>query len=268
MSIFASLYLLPPVALVVPLALAVLWLARRVPRRRRGWIHGLCQAVAVVALLATLPAVHKGLSWPVRTLVPDWDEAGRPPVGAVVVPTGGSFADSNDRRWPSRETVRRVALGAALAEDTGLPLAVSGGSPEEEPFSEAALAVDLLDLERSAVMLDTTARNTHENAGAFRRLLEPRCIRSVVVVTDSIHLARMAASLRAVGFRVYGHGLGLNLDQPVEAADFAPSNRGLGYMHKVASGYAGILYYLVRGRFTVSDLLGNGREESADAPPA
>ncbi len=266
MSDFVGSYFLPPVSLVVLLSLAVLWLAIGLPWQRRGWFRGLCMALGILGLLSTLTAFQKLVSWPLRTLVPSWVEQGRPSVGAVVVPTGGSFDDPTGNRWPSRETVRRVALAAALAEEAGLPLAVSGGSPEEEPFSEAALAVDLLGMDRNAVLLDTAARNTHENAQAFTRLLEPLGVRSVVVVTDSIHMARMSASLRAAGFRVYGHNLGIHLVSPFEAKDFVPSNGGLGSTYRVASGYAGILYYLVKGRFSVDDLLGLAQDGTAEIP--
>ncbi len=253
MNPFAALYLLPPVSLVVPLALLGLWVAAAMPRHRRG-AAGICRAIAVVALLATFPVVSKLLVWPLTTLVTDWDDAGLPPVGAVVVPTGGSFSDAAGGRWPSRETVRRAATGAAVAGELGLPLAISGGSPEELPASEAALVADLLDLDRSAVLLDLAARNTHENAQAFARLLHPRGIRAVLAVTDVVHLPRFAASLRTAGFTVYGRTLGLGIDAPIEPADFAPSNRGLDYFGGLAAGYGGIIYYLIRGRFAFRDL--------------
>jgi len=250
----------------VPLALALIWLAARMPRRRRGWASGLCIALAAIALLATLPAFSKIVSWPLRTLVPNWELSGRPFVGAIVVPTGGSFSDSTGRRWPSRETVRRAVLGSELAKETGLPLALSGGSPEELPYSEAVLVADLLGLDRDSLLLDATARNTHENALAFARLLTPLGVRRVVLVTDGIHMVRMAASLRAAGFDVYGHTLGLGLDEPIRAKDFIPSNGGLGYTHAVASGYAGNLYYLAKGRFSVAELFGSDTRHGQDAP--
>jgi len=266
MNFFAGTYLLPPVSLVVLLSIALLWLARGLPRKTRRRTRSLCVALGAVGLLATLPVTPKLLSWPLRSLVPGWEEENRPPVAAVVVPTGESFADPTGRLWPSSSTVRRTTVGAALAKETGLPLLVTGGSPLNEPISEAALVVDLLNLDHSTLLLDTTARNTHENALAVARLLDAQAIRSVVVVTDGIHITRMSASLRAAGIRPYGHTLKLHLDAPIEAMDFVPSNRGLGYLRQIASGYTGVLYYLARGRFSIGDLLGTTRIDSPDPP--
>lgn len=254
MNEIARLYLLPPVVLVVPLALIVLTLLRGMPRHRPV-LAALCSLLALVALAATLPVTTKVLVLPLKAGAPHWPAAGRPPAGAVAVPTGGSFEDATGTRRPTRSTVDRAALGAALAARHGLPLAISGGSPEELPYSEAALAVEVLGLDREAVLLDLTARNSRENATAFARLLHPRNIRTVVLVTDAIHMARMAALLRAEGFTVYGNSLGRGFDSPVEWRDFIPSNRGIDYFLQVSAGYGGIAYYLARGYLGLEDLI-------------
>jgi len=241
-------FLLPPFSLLV-LAVCGLWLVRRGGRRGLR----LTGAAILLNFALCIPAVPKLLAWPL--LVADGDLATVPPTGtAVFAPTGGSFEIGEGETWPSSASLRRVKRGWEVATSRSLPLVVSGGTPDGEGPAEARTTVERLGIDPAAVMLDTEARNSHENALAARAMLSSKGISTLILVSDESHLRRMAAALRGQGFVVVPvnveptvlHGLGW--------MDFVPSNYGLGITREVGLMYGGLAYYLATRRIAFRDI--------------
>ncbi len=101
---------------------------------------------------------------------------------------------------------RRLKIGIRLFERGAAPLLVlSGGGngpvPEAELMQRAAIAHGV---SPTVLLIDAVSRDTVENARETERLLSTRGLRSVVLVSDRIHLPRAALLFRLAGLRVAG----------------------------------------------------------------
>jgi uncharacterized SAM-binding protein YcdF (DUF218 family) len=99
---------------------------------------------------------------------------------------------------------RRVECGVGLFRAGAAPvLVLSGGGygavPEAERMRRAALAAGVPE---AALLIDPVSRDTFENARETARLLRPRGVASVVLVSDRTHLPRAALLFRLAGLRV------------------------------------------------------------------
>jgi len=103
----------------------------------------------------------------------------------------------------SGDSATRATEAAALHLESGLPIAVSGGSPLEEGVeSEAAAAFRLLvrlGVPSEAIIIEGESRNTWENAQYLKDETE---FRSIYLVTSAYHMRRAIESFSAQGYRV------------------------------------------------------------------
>jgi len=102
--------------------------------------------------------------------------------------------------------LRRLEIGIRLYEAGTAPLLVlsgggSGPLPEAEVMRRAAVAYGVSE---TAMLVDTVSRNTVENAREAARLLSARELRSVLLVSDRVHLPRATLLFRLAGLRVAG----------------------------------------------------------------
>jgi uncharacterized SAM-binding protein YcdF (DUF218 family) len=77
----------------------------------------------------------------------------------------------------------------------------AGPVPEAEIMRHRALARGLPE---TALLIEPRSRNTVENARETARLLHARGLRSVLLVSDRVHLPRAALLFRLAGLRVAG----------------------------------------------------------------
>jgi uncharacterized SAM-binding protein YcdF (DUF218 family) len=101
---------------------------------------------------------------------------------------------------------RRLEIGIRLFERGAAPLLVlSGGGRgplrEAELMRRAAIAHGV---PPTAMLVDPVSRDTFENAGETARLLSARGLRSVLLVSDRVHLPRAALLFRLAGLRIAG----------------------------------------------------------------
>lgn len=143
----------------------------------------------------------------------------------------------------SLESQRRTNRGIELYQRGLAPLVVflggggSGGPSEAEVRAEQARLHGIPD---SAILTDTRANTTREEAIRMRALLGPRGVRSVLVVTNSGHLARACPLFQRAGFRVHA----APSDTFGDAED--PESR-LALMRVVVTEALGWLYYRLAG---------------------
>lgn len=246
-----------PIPLILLLAVGVLL------GLRRG-LGRLLVTVATVMLVAVcLPSVGRLLERPLIAAAPVFDPAHDPRDAAILVPTAGIFPDAAALWWPSSESVLRAVVGRKLHAATGLPLLLIGGSPRGESESEAmvvARAMQLVDSRDNpvpGVFLETAAANSMETAAAAKPILDQLGVHHIVLITSPTHTARMAASLRHLGYTVSIHidEEAPTMDEPLGALEpFIPSADGLWRSTGAVHEYLGIVWYLLNGYLTVSDL--------------
>lgn len=177
------------------------WMLVRVGWRRTGrvlaWFGG------ASLLLLTLPICGNGLlqmlerypALPAQGVLPDGPRA-------IVVLGMGRYAGAPEYGGDtvSRGGLERIRYAAALQRRTGLPLLASGGSFGPAEPSEAELMASVLNNEFGVPVrwLETTSRNTEENARQSRVLLNAAGISRVYLVTHAWHMPRaMEAFARA-----------------------------------------------------------------------
>jgi uncharacterized SAM-binding protein YcdF (DUF218 family) len=107
---------------------------------------------------------------------------------------------------PSARLTRRLDCGVRLLQWGVAPLLLlSGGGngpvPEAEIMRRMALARGVPE---AALLVEPRSRDTVENARETARLLRSRGARSVVLVSDRVHLPRAALLFRLAGLRVAG----------------------------------------------------------------
>jgi uncharacterized SAM-binding protein YcdF (DUF218 family) len=197
------------VALTYPLTLS-LWLglcgivAAILRWRKTG---GALLALAVLwSLLWSLPPVSDGLRGLLERRYSVVDESELPTADAVVVLGGGS-----QYGWLNRPNVRpedlessRLAAGARVWLAGRAPVVIlSGGGVRG--ISEArrmASAIVRLGVPDSVLLLEERSRDTRDNAQFTAELVQPQGVRTILLVTSSLHMPRAALLFREAGFQV------------------------------------------------------------------
>lgn len=187
--------LMPPTSLFW---LGLAGIALAAAKRRRRWGVGLLAAsVAGLYLLATpltggllMASLDRHPALPASGPLP-----GTPEIGCVVILGGGLREGAREHGGDtvSALTLERLHYGTVLAERTGLPVLITG-------FTAPEMA-DVLArrFHHRARWLESTSRNTHQNAVETARLLDAEGIHRVYLVSHFWHLPRALAAFRHAG---------------------------------------------------------------------
>jgi len=215
---------LPPTG---PLLVAGLGIAlfRRVPRLGRA-----LAAAGVAALLAlSVPAVADFLVGLVDTSRP-FDPQAAKSAKAVVILGGGIRHNAPEYGGDTLATLtlERVRYGARVAQLTGLPILVSGGTVlAGEP--EGNLMADSLarDFGMPVRWVEAASRTTHENAVRSAAMLKRDGIDRIVLVTHVFDTRRAIAEFEAQGLSVVAAPTGGSSTGEGTVLDYMPSMGGL-----------------------------------------
>jgi uncharacterized SAM-binding protein YcdF (DUF218 family) len=227
-------FILPPGIFFVLIALA-LWCGRA-----RRWMQWLAGCALVLFMAMTLGVVGYGLSSLFESRWPPLEQARAKQLRAddafIVVLGGGRTLGAIE--YPEAETLssasmRRSLYAARLAGATGLKIAVSGGKPAGGAVSEAGLMRDFIekDLRQPVALVEDQSFDTRQNALYVAKSLDARKIRTVVLVTDVVHMPR------SVHFRA---------SAPLNITDFLPSVDGLEMTRYAVREMVGALWYRLR----------------------
>jgi len=156
----------------------------------------------------------------------------------------------------------RLIYGAQLYRDHKAQLVVvSGGSmpwnegtpPESTQMAEV---MQMLGVPRSAILEESSSRNSHENAAYTSRLLLAHNLHRVLLVTSAIAMPRALAVFRKQGIDAiaaptdfttdHGHLNGTS-GLEVEALSLVPSSRALEESGGALHEYLGLLIYRLVG---------------------
>ena len=125
----------------------------------------------------------------------------------VIVLLGGAIrGDTHMGTLPDlNQQADRLVAALALYKAGKAPRVLLSGGGHPEDRSEAAQMRDLLEVmgvPATAMILETSSRNTHDNARYSAQLLALRDVKSILLVTSAFHMPRAAAAFRAQGLDV------------------------------------------------------------------
>jgi uncharacterized SAM-binding protein YcdF (DUF218 family) len=250
LSALAGALLLPPLNGLL-LCAAGLFLR---PRRRRAGNLLLALGAALLLVLST----RAGALLLVRPLENQY----APPAGpgnaqAIVILGAGRQANApeyGNADAASMNGLKRLEYGAYLHKQTGLPILVTGGSPDGSPESEASLMARVLrqDFDVAARWQEGRSNNTAENAAMSAALLKPAGIERVLVVTDAIHMPRAMRAFAATGLQATAAPTLFAGSARTLPTDYLPNAASLQLASYAMHEWIGQLWYRLRYRATGS----------------
>ena len=140
---------------------------------------------------------------PLPNLVNHWTEvsARLEPAEAIVVLAGSLLDD----QVLSESSMRRALHGIVLYRQGLAPLLVFSGPPHQDGPAEAAIRAELarsLGIPSTAIVTETTARTTREEAARMAALLSAKGVQHILLVTSQLHMPRAQQLFKNVGFAV------------------------------------------------------------------
>jgi uncharacterized SAM-binding protein YcdF (DUF218 family) len=247
--------LLEPYTVCFLLAAATLgyaWYREPGARRRLLW---LTLPFAGLTLLSLPALASLGLG----SLEGPYPPLREPPAGVeALVVLGGSIRPADAVRpeaEPGEDTVYGCLYAARLYRQIGpCPVVVSGRNSSSngpsDPSCAQVMRTFLTDLGVSGrdISTEDDSTTTYENAVNCRKLLEPRGVRRVVLVTDADHMFRAERCFRRQGFDVVPAPCNYRATRFGSALDFVPRARAVRHWRKVFHEWFGTLWYWWRGR--------------------
>jgi uncharacterized SAM-binding protein YcdF (DUF218 family) len=234
--------LLPPGSLILLMAGGLVLLRTR-PQLGTGLAAGGLAALYVLSMPLTAIGLLSAL------------ESGSPATNkhsaAAIVVLGGSKSHNAPEYGGdtvSGASLVRLRYAAYLHRRTGLPILVSGGSPEGSAHSEAELMQRVLQNEFSVPVrwIEGDSANTLENARLSYRMLAAENVRTIRLVTHAWHMPRARLVFEAAGFNVIPAATGYTTRYRLTMLDFLPSASALRdsalFFHEII----GIVWYRLR----------------------
>jgi uncharacterized SAM-binding protein YcdF (DUF218 family) len=238
--------------LLPPLNLLLLGLCGIILRRhwRRLGNALIWLAIVLLLLLSTWAGAH-WLSAPIeQRSLPLAAVKGSGAQAIVILGGGRLYAAPEDegRDLPGRQTLLRLRHGAHLQRQTGLPILVSGGTPEGAGESEAALMARSLreDFRVPVKWIESGSDNTAQNALLTKQQLQQAGITRVLLVTDALHMPRAQAIFVRAGLSVIAAPTAFIAQKPLSAEDFIPNAKALEASHYALHEWLGALWYQLR----------------------
>jgi uncharacterized SAM-binding protein YcdF (DUF218 family) len=238
--------------LVTAAALVALWRKKPGFRKQLAWVVVPFAGLTLISLPVVAYFALGSVEWPYP---PRLDRPAQ--AQAIVILAGGIYYVDGVRTRPELDfdTMRRCVLGAELYRlGKPCPVVVTGG-PEMRGGPGPALAEVMRDfllnlgVSASDILLEDQSRTTFENAVECRRILAPREIHRIVLVTDATHMYRSLRCFSAQGFDAVpsacAHGATRFSLRP-EA--FLPNPGAAQNCRRVFHEWIGLAWYSLKGR--------------------
>ena len=241
-----SALLLPPLNLLIPCAFGIL-MRRRWPRA------GTAIALLSLALLVGLStaAGARLLIRPLEAMTPALAAPDAALAQAIVVLGGGRRRNAPEyggQDVPRAMVLGRLRYAVRLHRQTGLPMLVTGGSPEVDAAAgaEAELMARVLrnDFNAPARWVEGDSDNTAQNAQYSAAILHHAGVSRILLVTDALHMPRAERVFAQAGLAVIAAPTSYLGRGPLIAADFIPGS-GLSDSHYAMHEWIGLLWYHV-----------------------
>lgn len=243
-----SALLLPPLNLLI-LGAAGILMQRRWPRA------GTTIARLSLVLLAVLSttAGSRLLIMPLEAMAPALTSPTATGAQAIVVLGGGRRRDAPEyggQDVPRATVLARLRYAVRLHRQTGLPMLVTGGSPEMNADSEAELMARVLrdDFNAPPRWVEGESDNTAQNAQYSAAMLRQAGISRIFLVTDALHMPRSVRVFAQAGLTVTAAPTSYLGRGALIAPDFIPSGGGLSDTHYAMHEWIGLLWYRIAHR--------------------
>ncbi|HTY04820.1 MAG TPA: YdcF family protein [Rhodocyclaceae bacterium] len=237
--------LLPPFSLIL-LAAFGLWLAGRHPRAGHFLIGLSLVVLAAVSTHVTSRLLMSGLV-DTPPIIPE--ELAR---AQAIVVLGGNYyrgAIEYGGTTVSNDELQRLRYAARLARESGLPVAITGGSPMPGSESEAEVMRKALkeDLGVDTRWVETTSTDTIENASHLAPILKRDGIQRIALVTHVWHMRRARQLFAEQGFEVLPAPMGYNVTAPADTfGQFMPNANALMWSGVAVHEWLGLAYLRLR----------------------
>lgn len=246
-----SLLVMPPVPflLIIPVGARLMF-----SRRLLAWLLVLLGTVGtwLSGCIGMGIVLEQWLIMPPRALTAaEIGELRRAPKTTIVVLGGGRrlLAPEYGVSDLKPMSLERLRYGAWLARETGLPLGFSGGvghgSPAGPSEGEIASRVAERDFGRPLRWIETTSRDTHENALRTLGLLRPMGVERIVLVTHGYHMPRAqrafqrAAEREGLALQVVPAPMGLGPARVAGFVNWVPTDDGFQQVRLVVHEWLG-----------------------------
>jgi uncharacterized SAM-binding protein YcdF (DUF218 family) len=250
----AAYFIFSTPGVVWAMGLGAIWI---LARPRSSVARRCVAAVAIGYLLASIYLVPATVGGMLARPFHRFGKADVPPgrVALVVFGAGDEDVTGWDRRvvLPNTVGAERV-LEAKRVYDLARPewIVSSGGNPDSRDETEPS-GVNMRDMlvelgvPVSRIIVESTSRETHENAQASAAIVRRLGANGVILVTSSVHMRRAIGAMRAAGVSAI----------PAVAPDLwfqkgwndwlAPSNHALYFSGEVVHEFLGLAYYRLHG---------------------
>lgn len=248
---FIAAFLLPPLSLLLMLALGIFLLYRR-PK----FAKPLLLAASGLLWIASTPYFAEGALHLLEAQTTPL--TGQPQAAdAIVILGGGTYfhaPEYSGQDTISDKTLPRLRYGAKLHRENGMPIMVTGGKPLGNDLSEAQQMRASLqqDFRVPVRWIEEESANTLENARNSFQVLQKTGIGRIYLVTHAWHMPRAAMSFRHAGFEVVEAPVAFTTRYRIDLLAFLPHAEALRdskiFMHEVI----GLLWYRVKFTFSGS----------------
>lgn len=243
-NLSASIFL-PPFSLCI-LGGAGLLLLKRRPRLGKSMIT---LSLILLTFLST-PIIANSLMYLLEKNVQALLPGAAHNADAIVILGGGVYHDAPEYAADTVGglTLERLQYGAYLQRQTGLPILVTGGSPEGGT-AEALLMQRSLEQEFKVPVrwVETRSLDTAQNAQFSAILLKAAGIQRVLVVSHAWHLPRARIAFEQHGIALIAaptrFGFVPRTRRGLKILDFIPQSRALLKSYYVLHEGMGILWY-------------------------
>lgn len=248
-SVLTGVILPPAINFLLLLLALILW-------RKSRRLAALTLAISLLSLLLlSLPVVRAVLFNGLEIHGPlSLDQLSNPMAteqaapGAIVILAGGTqkaqpeYGDA----MPSGASVRRLLYGLFLQRANHLPILLSGGNPQQAERSDADAMAELMGhIAAAPRWVESTSRNTWENAEFSAKYLRESGIQRVYLVTDAWHMRRAVYCFKEHGIEVIPAPTGFEQRLEGNMTDWIPNAKAF-YLSTIAlRENLGMLAYLL-----------------------
>jgi uncharacterized SAM-binding protein YcdF (DUF218 family) len=241
---FIAAFLLPPLSLLLLLALGIFLLYRS---------HKLAKPLIYTSLgllwIVSTPFFTEGALHLLEAGTTALDSQ-HPGADAIVILGGGTYFHAPEYAGQdtiSDQTLPRLRYGAKLHREDGTPILVTGGKPLDNDLSEAQqMRTSLLqDFHVPVRWTEDASGSTLENARNSFQVMKQAGIRRICLVTHAWHMPRAAMAFRHVGFEVVEAPVAFTTRYKIDLLAFLPRAESLRdskfFVHEVI----GLIWYRI-----------------------